>query len=176
MRFLSKLLIFALALWAVYTSLSAFFGVDLLPVPDRRRGGHPLSSLADSADRGVPDLRLLRGDASDRRQPRDVPDQFLETYVKILTVTGAILFYRSGVPAGEYAIVAFFAICSRSCPRGARISRNISRENSPGAPAPGDGARRRRAAQPQFGLKIGRTVHPRRRHAIRRRCCNWCWC
>ena len=113
LRFLSKLLIFALALWAVYTSLSAFFGVTIYfpfrivdeeAIPYHRWQTARIAVFLTFAYYAV--MHLTAGS-------REMyPIQFLETYVKILTVTGAILFYRSGVPAGEYAIVAFFAICS----------------------------------------------------------------
>jgi len=112
-RFFSKLLIFGLALWAVYTSLSSCFGVTVYfpfriveeeAIPYHRWQSARIAVFLTFAYYAV--MHLIAGS-------REMyPIQFLETYVKVLTVTGAILFYRTGVPANEYAIVAFFAICS----------------------------------------------------------------
>ena len=110
-RFLSKLLIFALALWAMYTSLSAFSvsrstsrSAAEEAIPYHRWQTARIAVFLTFAYYAV--MHLIAGS-------REMyPIQFLETYVKILTITGAILFYRSGVPAGEYAIVAFFQHCS----------------------------------------------------------------
>ena len=112
-RFFSQILIFGLALWAVYTSLSAFLGVTVYfpfriaaeeAIPYHRWQTARIAVFLTFAYYAV--VHLIAGS-------REMyPIQFLETYVKILTVTGAILFYRTGVPANEYAIVAFFAGCS----------------------------------------------------------------
>ena len=113
MRFFSKILIFGLALWAVYTSLSAFLGVTIYfpfrivaeeAIPYHRWQTARIAVFLTFAYYAV--MHLIAGS-------REMyPIQFLETYVKFLTLTGAILFYRAGVPANEYAIVAFFAACS----------------------------------------------------------------
>ena len=102
MRFLSKLLIFGLALWAVYTSLSAFLGVTIYfpfrivaeeAIPYHRWQTARIAVFLTFAYYAV--MHLIAGS-------REMyPIQFLETYVKILTITGAILFYRSGVPAAN---------------------------------------------------------------------------
>ena len=86
LRFLSKLLIFALALWAVYTSLSAFFGVTIYfpfrivdeeAIPYHRWQTARIAVFLTFAYYAV--MHLIAGS-------REMyPIQFLETYVKILT-------------------------------------------------------------------------------------------
>ena len=40
------------------------------------------------------------------------PIKFLEIFIKILTITGIILFYRTNMLATDYGIILFFVACS----------------------------------------------------------------
>ena len=112
-HFLSNLLIFCLATWALYISISVFFGITIyFPfqvseqkfVPYHRWQSVRIAVFLTFAYFAM--IHLVRG------SKQLYPIKFLEIYIKALTITASILFYRNKVETSEYFVLLFFLFCS----------------------------------------------------------------
>ncbi|MGC6453234.1 MAG: hypothetical protein ACON31_04945 [Candidatus Puniceispirillaceae bacterium] len=112
-QILSKIVILALAIWAVYATASALMGVTIYfplrvgeveDIPYHRWQAVRVSVFLTFTYFAV--LHLVNGS-------REMyPVKFLETYLAMLTIAGLAIFIREEVNAGEYAIVGFFGVCA----------------------------------------------------------------
>jgi len=109
LRILSKLLILCLVLWAIYVSLSAFFGIQIYfpfrvaeaeAIPYHRWQSVRVAVFLTLSFFMI--LYLLNAS-------REIsPVKFLEIFLIIYTPTMAIFTYQSGAPADEYFMVGVF--------------------------------------------------------------------
>ena len=112
-RVISKLLIGILALWGVYASVLALFGVsvyfplrlaDAEPIPYHRWQTVRITVFLTFAYFSI--IHLLNGS-------REMyPIKFLEVYLTILTLIGAVIFVQQEVEPTEYLLVLFFGVCA----------------------------------------------------------------
>ena len=112
-RFTANTIILILALWAVYATVTALFGVtvyfpfrvaDADSIPEHRWQSVRLSVFVTFAFYAV--IHLINGS-------REIyPIHFLKVYLLSLTVAGTVVFIRAGVPVHEYALSVFFAACT----------------------------------------------------------------
>ena len=110
---ISKLLIGLLALWGIYASVTALFGVsiyfplrlaDAEPIPYHRWQTARISVFLTFAYFSF--IHLLNGS-------REIyPIKFLEVYLTILTLVGAVIFVQQEVEPSEYLVVLFFGVCA----------------------------------------------------------------
>ena len=113
LRVISKLLIGLLALWGVYASVTAFFGVsvyfplrlaDADPIPYHRWQAVRISVFLTFAYFSI--IHLLNGS-------REMyPVKFLEAYLTILTLVAVVIFVQQKVEPSEYLVVLFFGVCA----------------------------------------------------------------
>ena len=113
LRIVSTLLLLFLAVYSVLTALGAFAGITIYfpfhisnadSIPYHRWQTVRVAVLLAFAYFTL--LHIFRG------KKALYPIKFLEIFIKILTVTGIILFYRSGMIATDYGIILFFIGCS----------------------------------------------------------------
>ena len=112
-NFFSNFLIFCLAVWALLIAASVFFGLQIyFPfiianeelIPYHRWQSVRVAVFLTFAYFGI--MHLIRG------SKELYPIKFLEIYIKVLTITGLILFYQAQVKTTEYIILLFFLFCS----------------------------------------------------------------
>ena len=113
LQVISKLLVGLLALWAVYASVTAFFGIsvyfplrlaDAEPIPYHRWQSARISVFLTFAYFAI--IYLLNGS-------REMyPVKFLEAYLAILTCVGTVIFLQQDVEPTEYLVVLFFGVCA----------------------------------------------------------------
>ena len=113
LQVISKLLVGLLALWAIYASVAAFFGIsiyfplrlaDAEPIPYHRWQSARVSVFLTFAYFAI--IHLLNGS-------REMyPVKFLEVYLTILTGVGTVFFVQQDVEASEYLVVLFFGVCA----------------------------------------------------------------
>ncbi len=113
LQVISKLLVGLLALWAVYASVTAFFGIsvyfplrlaDAEPIPYHRWQSARVSAFLAFAYFAI--IYLLNGS-------REMyPVKFLEVYLTILTCVGTVIFVQQDVEPSEYLVVLFFGVCA----------------------------------------------------------------
>lgn len=108
-----NLLISLIAIWAVYVSIEAFFGLTIvLPftnseaesVPYHRWQSVRIAVFLTFSYFSV--LHLFRRD----REYSAI--YFLEIYLKTLTIVGLVFFYQADVLKTEYFVILFLGICS----------------------------------------------------------------
>ena len=108
-----KLLIIVLTGWSIYVSVSAFFGITIyFPlkitdehfVPYHRWQSVRISVFVTFAYFAI--MHLFNEDKEYH------PIQFLEIYIKILTIVGFVIFYKTGVQNSEYLVILFFVLSS----------------------------------------------------------------
>jgi hypothetical protein len=112
-RITSNIVIIALALWAVYVTITALFGVTLYfpfrvagadSIPEHRWQSTRLSVFVTFAYYAV--IHLVNGS-------REIyPIHFLKVYLSVLTAVGTLVFVKAGVPPHEYVVPVFFAACA----------------------------------------------------------------
>ena len=112
-RYTANIIILILALWAVYATATALFGVSVYfpirvagadSIPEHRWQSARLSVFVTFAYYAA--IHLINGS-------REVyPIHFLKVYLLALTIVGTIVFIRAGVPVHEYALPVFFAACT----------------------------------------------------------------
>lgn len=113
MRITSNIVIAALALWAIYVTITALFGVTVYfpfrvagvdSIPEHRWQSARLSVFVTFAYYAV--IHLVNGS-------REVyPIHFLKVYLTVLTAVGLALFIKADVPPYEYAVPVFFGSCA----------------------------------------------------------------
>ena len=111
-RITSNIVIIALALWAVYVTITALFGVTIYfpfrvagadSIPEHRWQSTRLSVFVTFAYYAV--IHLVNGS-------REVyPIHFLKVYLFVLTAVGTLVFVKAGVPPHEYVVPVFFGAC-----------------------------------------------------------------
>ena len=113
LRIVSILLLLFLAVYSVLTALGAFAGITIYfpfhianaeSIPYHRWQSVRVAVLLAFAYFTL--LHIYRGTKA------LYPIRFLEIFIKILTVTGVVLFYRTGMIATDYGIILFFIGCS----------------------------------------------------------------
>jgi hypothetical protein len=112
-RITSNIVIIALALWAVYVTITALFGVTIYfpfrvagadSIPEHRWQSTRLSVFVTFAYYAV--IHLVNGS-------REIyPIHFLKVYLFVLTAVGTLVFVKAGVPPHEYVVPAFFGACA----------------------------------------------------------------
>ena len=109
LRIVSTLLLLFLAVYSVLTALGAFAGITIYfpfhisnaeSIPYHRWQSVRVAVLLAFAYFTL--LHIFRGTKA------LYPIKFLEIFIKILTVTGVVLFYRTGMIATDYGIILFF--------------------------------------------------------------------
>ena len=112
-RILSKIIVGMLALWAISAFIAELLGitiyfpfniVDSQEIPYHRLISLRLSIFLTFAYFGI--LYIFF------QTEKLYPIQFLDVYIKSLTITGFIVFYSMGVELREYYFVFFFFIVS----------------------------------------------------------------
>ena len=113
LRIVSTLLLLFLAVYSVLTALGALAGITIYfpfhisnadSIPYHRWQTVRVAVLLAFAYFTL--LHIFRGTKA------LYPIKFLEIFIKILTVTGLVLFYRTGMIATDYGIILFFIGCS----------------------------------------------------------------
>ena len=113
LRIVSILLLLFLAVYSVFAALGAFAGITIYfpfhianaeSIPYHRWQSVRVAVLLAFAYFTL--LHIFRGTKA------LYPIRFLEIFIKILTVTGVVLFYRTGMIATDYGIILFFIGCS----------------------------------------------------------------
>jgi hypothetical protein len=113
LRIVSILLLLFLAVYSVLTALGAFAGITIYfpfhianaeSIPYHRWQSVRVAVLLAFAYFTL--LHIFRGTKA------LYPIRFLEIFIKILTVTGVVLFYRTGMIATDYGIILFLIGCS----------------------------------------------------------------
>ena len=112
-RFTANGIILVLALWAVYATVTALFGVTVYfpfrvsdgnSIPEHRWQSTRLSVFVTFAFYAV--IHLFNGS-------REIyPIHFLKVYLLALTIVGTVVLIRAGVPVHEYAVPVFFGFCT----------------------------------------------------------------
>ena len=109
LRFVSKLLIFGLTLWAVGTSIAVLFDVTIYfpfriaedtDIPYHRWQSARIAIFLTFAYYGV--VHLING------SKEVYPVHFLKVFLFAVSLSGFIIVRKSGAPAMEYAVVLFF--------------------------------------------------------------------
>ena len=113
LRLISNIVIVGLALWAIYVTVTALFGVTVYfpfrvagaeSIPEHRWQSARLAVFVTFAYYAV--IHLVNGS-------REVyPIHFLKVYLFALTGIGTLVFIRAGVPLHEYLVPVFFGACS----------------------------------------------------------------
>ena len=110
---LMKLLITFLAVWTSYVSMAAFLDITIyFPftiseveyVPY-----HRWQTVRIAVFLTISYFAILHLFGNKREY---LPIQFLETYIKILTIVGLIIFYKADVKNSEYYVILFFGLSS----------------------------------------------------------------
>ena len=110
---LMSIIVAFIAVWAIYVSVYTFLGTtiyfpftisDADIVPYHRWQTVRLAVFITIAYFAA--LHLFRG------SKEYFPIQFLEIYLKILTVVGLTIFYKADVEKSEYLVVLFWGICA----------------------------------------------------------------
>ena len=110
---LMSIIVAFIAVWAIYVSVYTFLGTtiyfpftisDTEIVPYHRWQTVRLAVFITIAYFAA--LHLFRG------SKEYFPIQFLEIYLKILTVVGLTIFYKADVEKSEYLVVLFWGICA----------------------------------------------------------------
>ena len=110
---ISNLIIFCLSAWAIYASVSVFFGVNLyFPLVNAEEANIPyhrlqivrVAVLLTFAYFGI--VHLLKGS-----EPL-YPIQFLTVYLKMLVLTAIPICVIYDVIITEYFVILFFFICA----------------------------------------------------------------
>ena len=113
MNSLMKLLITFFVVWTIYVSISAFFDITIyFPfviseaefVPY-----HRWQTVRIAVFLTVSYFAILHLFGNEREY---LPIQFFETYIKILTIVGLIIFYKADVKNSEYSVLLFFGLSS----------------------------------------------------------------
>ena len=113
LRIVSTVLLLFLAVYSVLAALGAFAGITIYfpfhvsnaeSIPYHRWQSMRVAVLLAFAYFTL--LHIFRGTKA------LYPIKFLEIFIKILTVTGVVLFYRTGMIATDYGIILFFIGCS----------------------------------------------------------------
>ena len=113
LRIVSTLLLLFLAVYSVLTALGAFAGIIVYfpfnmsnteSIPYHRWQSVRVAVLLAFSYFTL--LHVFRGTKA------LYPIKFLEIFIKILTVTGIVLFYRTNMIATDYGIILFFIGCS----------------------------------------------------------------
>ena len=112
-RLASNCIILCFALWAICVVVTTLFGMTVYfpfrvagadSIPEHRWQSVRLSVFLTFAYYAF--IHLVNGS-------REVyPIHFLKVYLSVLTVVGAVVFIRAGVPAHEYVVLLFFIICT----------------------------------------------------------------
>ena len=109
----STLLLLFLAVHSILTAIGAFIGVTVHfpfnitneePIPYHRWQSVRVAVFLTFAYFTL--LHVFRGSKT------LYPIKFLEIFIKILSISGIIIFYRTNMLVTEYNIVIFFLICS----------------------------------------------------------------
>ena len=109
----STLLLLFLAVYSILTAIGAFIGVTIYfpfnitneePIPYHRWQSVRIAVFLTFAYFTL--LHVFRGSKT------LYPIKFLEIFIKILSISGIIIFYRTNMLAADYNIVIFFLICS----------------------------------------------------------------
>jgi hypothetical protein len=112
-RLASNGIILGFALWAICAVVTTLFGVTVYfpfrvagadSVPEHRWQSVRLSVFLIFAYYAV--IHLVNGSRA------VYPIHFLKVYLSVLTVVGAVVFIRAGVPTHEYVVLLFFIICT----------------------------------------------------------------
>ena len=113
LRIVTTTLLMFLAVYSVITALGAFAGIAIYfpfhisnaeSIPYHRWQSMRVAVLLAFAYFTL--LHIFRG-----TKPL-YPIKFLEIFIKILTFTGIVIFYRTGMLATDFAIILFFIGCS----------------------------------------------------------------
>lgn len=109
----AKLLIIFFSGWTFFVSVSAVFGTTIFfpfnisevdSIPYHRWQSVRISVFLTLSYFGIKYLL--------NKKREYLPIQFLEVYIKILTIVGFFIFYKSGVQKSEYFIPLFFGFSS----------------------------------------------------------------
>ncbi len=112
-RILSKLIVAMLALWAAFIVISEIVGVtvffpfnfvETVEIPYHRMQAVRLSVFLTFIYFGV--LYIFM------QSEKLYPIQFLDVYIKSITITSLFIFYSQNVPYREYYFVFFFFVVS----------------------------------------------------------------
>ena len=112
-RVLSKIIVAILSLWAIFIIISELMGVTVYfpfnfvereEIPYHRINSVRLSVFLTFIYFGIRYLFM--------QSEKLYPIQFLDVYLKSLTVCGIFVFYSSGVEWREYYFVLFFLVVS----------------------------------------------------------------
>ena len=112
-RITSNIVIIALAVWAIYVTVTALFGVTVYfpfrvagaeSIPEHRWQSARLAVFVTFAYYAV--IHLVNG------SHEVYPIHFLKVYLFALTGIGTLVFIRAGVPLHEYLVPVFFGACS----------------------------------------------------------------
>ena len=113
LRIVSTVLLLFLSVYSVLAALGAFAGITIYfpfhvstaeSIPYHRWQSVRVAVLLAFAYFTL--LHIFRGTKA------LYPIKFLEIFIKILTITGIILFYRTNMLATDYGIILFFVACS----------------------------------------------------------------
>ena len=113
LRIVSTILLLFLAVYSVITALGAFAGIAIYfpfhisnaeSIPYHRWQSMRVAVLLAFAYFTL--LHIFRGTKA------LYPIKFLEIFIKILTLTGIVIFYRTGMLATDFGIILFFIGCS----------------------------------------------------------------
>ncbi len=112
-KLLSKIIVTLLSLWAIFIIISELMGVTVYfpfnfvereQIPYHRINSVRLSVFLTFIYFSIRYLFF--------QSEKLYPIQFLDIYLKSLTICGAFVFYSTGVELGEYYFVLFFLIIS----------------------------------------------------------------
>lgn len=110
---IAKIIVGFLSAWAIYTAISAYFGVDIYfplrvaesePIPVHRWQSVRIGVCLTFAYYGI--LYLMKA------SKEVYPVHFLKVFLFMLSLSGFILFWRSGVDTSEYNILALWFMCA----------------------------------------------------------------
>ena len=110
---LSKIIVAVLSLWAIFIIVSEIMGITVYfpfnfvereEIPYHRINSVRLSVFLTFIYFGIRYLFF--------QSEKLYPIQFLEIYIKSLTVCGVFVFYSMGIPLSEWRFVLFFLIVS----------------------------------------------------------------
>ena len=110
---LSKIIVAVLSLWAIFIIVSEIMGITVYfpfnfvereDIPYHRINSVRLSVFLTFIYFGIRYLFF--------QSEKLYPIQFLEIYIKSLTVCGVFVFYSMGIPLSEWRFVLFFLIVS----------------------------------------------------------------
>ena len=113
LRFISKLLILVLSVWAIGASLAVLFDVNIYfpfriaedtDIPYHRWQSARIAIFLTFAYYGV--VHLING------SKEVYPVHFLKVFLFAVSLSGFIIVRKSGAPQMEYAVVLFFLIAA----------------------------------------------------------------